>query len=162
MITENGTGLPLADSYVTLADLSAYHTARGNTAWAASTDSVRTIAAVRATDFVEAFYKAYDEPLDPLQGLQWPTVDGVPACVKRAVAILALEALNGPLVTRAERGIKQYEENAEGTGGTKTIYDTAPDDLYPHVTLLLSPVAALRSQVPAKSTSGVWVGTVLK
>lgn len=71
----------MADFYGTLAGALAYHDARGNTAWAASTDPLRTAALIRATTFIDGYrgrfpgYKAdgRDQPLE------WPRIGALDA-----------------------------------------------------------------------------------
>jgi hypothetical protein len=62
------------DHYGTPADALVYHDARGNTAWAASTDPLRLAALVRASGAMDAIYGARypGSVTDPAQDLLWP------------------------------------------------------------------------------------------
>jgi len=86
----------------TLANVDAYHSERGNTAWAAVTDdATRTAYIVKATDWMSRYYNWPGLPVTPEQLDAWPRTgvfyqdgteiasDVVPAAVKRAVAIAA-------------------------------------------------------------------------
>ena len=59
IVVEDGTGKSTAESYISVADASTYHTARGNTAWAAlTTDALREAALRKATDFMRQVYRS--------------------------------------------------------------------------------------------------------
>lgn len=65
----------MADFYGTLAGALSYHADRGNAAWAASDDTLRTEALVRASAFIDLTYLARFEGLKAGgrdQALQWP------------------------------------------------------------------------------------------
>lgn len=95
-----------ADSYVSLVDAAAYHTARGNAAWAAlANDTVREQLLIKATDYITATYgpRWKGERVDGEQLLDWPRscvyANGyvvpsniVPVLVGNACAELALKA----------------------------------------------------------------------
>jgi hypothetical protein len=72
LIVEDGTKVAGAESYASVADASAYHTARGNAGWAAVVD--KEAALRKATDFMLQTYrlgwKGYR--VDPEQALDWP------------------------------------------------------------------------------------------
>lgn len=57
LIVENGTGLVNAESYVGVADTDAYHSNRGNTAWAALSTAVKEQSLRKATDYIEQVYR---------------------------------------------------------------------------------------------------------
>ena len=148
---EDGTGVALANSYLTVAEADAYHDDRGHTTWT-GTDAVKQAALIAATDYIETNYrwgtgyKASDD-----QGLSWPRssaidrhgysfdVDEVPVEVKNACAYLALEALSatlgGPL-GRTQKKVKvdvievEYDDSAKA------------DTSYPYVDGLLSGLVA--------------------
>jgi hypothetical protein len=116
---EDGTGKADAESYISVADASAYHEARGNTAWAGlASDTEREQMLRRATDFMTATYRErwagyrvsttqaldwprYEVPIkDVTVGGQFPAYyasDEVPVAVQRACAELALRAIDGDL-----------------------------------------------------------------
>lgn len=77
LIIEDGSGVPSADSYVSLANANAYHGERGNSAWTGSraSDAAKEAALRRATAYVDALYhdrwpgyRAHRRR----QGLAWP------------------------------------------------------------------------------------------
>lgn len=157
MITENGTGVANANSYLSVADATDYHAERSDDMWADATPSVMAKALVRATDYIEATYRAHGDPLSASQGLQWPRTGdwGLDARVKRATAILAVEALSGPLSVRAKRGVKMEMVEGDGAGKVQTTYDeAAPEDPFPYITSLLSDIAAKRSAAGATVSGG--------
>ncbi|GJE00556.1 DnaT-like ssDNA-binding protein [Methylobacterium isbiliense] len=79
LIVENGTGLPDAESYVSVAEACAYHLARRNDAWLDPEvpDEFREAALVRATAFIDATYRdrfpGY-RVQGRVQALEWPRV----------------------------------------------------------------------------------------
>ncbi len=105
-VAEDGTGRADANAYCDVSFADAYHTDRGNAAWAGTTGT-KQAALIRATDFIERNYRFRGFPLLPAtQALQWPRVnvftrdmlkllpsDSVPDAVKKATAELALSAL---------------------------------------------------------------------
>lgn len=126
LIVEDGTGLATAESFVSVADASAYHTARGNAAWAAlASDTVREQCLRRATDYIGEAYRLRWKGVrgSVTQALDWPrslverpdygyagingytTISGnyyfpsneVPVEVQRACAELALKASTSTL-----------------------------------------------------------------
>lgn len=104
LVVEDGSGLALADSYVSIADADAYHLAMGNTTWTGA-DSVKEPALRRATQYIDANFTFKGEPLTTTQGLEFPRVDAdgyLPDWpIKNLVAAtceLALRALSGTLV----------------------------------------------------------------
>lgn len=161
MIVETGTGVTNADSYGAQATTTIFHAARGNAEWEAATSAARDASLIIATDYLEAHYAAVGTKLVATQGLQFPTVElGLPAVVVKAIMVLALDALSGPLTSRAERGIKALEKSKDGTGAIKTTYDdVAPSDPYPHITAMLAGVAVLKS---AQTGASAWGGRIRK
>ena len=81
LIIETGGIVPGANSYASLATVSAYHLSRNNAAWAAEThDEVQEAAILRAMDYIEAqnwLGAPYDGPVGGTgyQPLQWPRID---------------------------------------------------------------------------------------
>lgn len=116
LVVEDGTGLATAESYISVADADARHTALGNTAWT-GTEAVKEAALRRATAYMEQAFRARWKGTRLLrdQGLSWPRygaeADGytlestyVPADIANACADLALRALTAELnadLTRA-------------------------------------------------------------
>lgn len=127
LIVEDGTGLANAESYVSVADATAYHARMGNTAWAAiSSDATKEQLLRKATDYMIAQYRfqfaGYRQY--STQALDWPRlyvpltdvlsanvfaqyVDSgtVPTTVKNACAELALKANSATLMEDLTQGV---------------------------------------------------------
>lgn len=115
LIVEDGTGLSTAESYISVANASTYHTARGNAAWAAlASDTVREQSLRKATDYMGQVYRArwagcrytttqaLDWPRDGVsidEGMTVIEIDEIPAEVTRACAELALKAASESLLS---------------------------------------------------------------
>ena len=74
LITEDGTGLINAESYVTVAESLIYHANRGNDTWATITTSQQEQALRRATDYMEEVYRLRwaGFRVNFTQALDWP------------------------------------------------------------------------------------------
>jgi len=119
LVVEDGSGRADAESYITVADASARHTAFGNAAWAAlASDAVREAALRNATAYMVQAYRGRWSGLKMTgtQALDWPrygvVVDGfdiasdiVPTEIANACADLALKAAAGELNPDLERAI---------------------------------------------------------
>jgi hypothetical protein len=130
LIVEDGTGLADAESFISVADATAYHAARGNDAWAAlASDAEREKYLRRATDYMEEVYRdmwaGYRRTVT--QALCWPRYmvpikdspggyaslpsyypdDSVPKLVARACAALALKAITGDLEPDLDAQVKR-------------------------------------------------------
>lgn len=122
IIVEDGTGMATAESYVSVADASTYHSNRGNTAWASLTsDAVREQCLRKATDYMLQNYRSAWKGVrvNSTQALDWPRYNVytddqvlgahyvpnrfliasniVPVEVKNACAELALKAATADL-----------------------------------------------------------------
>ena len=130
LIVEDGTGLATAESYVSVADADARHTALGNTAWT-GTDAVKESALRRATQYMLQRYRTRwtGTRTFRVQALDWPRygveADGyvvdsdiVPDDVASACADLALRALAEDLNPDLERGVIR-----DKVGPLETEYD---------------------------------------
>jgi hypothetical protein len=129
---EDGTANANAESYISVADATTYHAARGNAAWAAlATDAIREQHLRKATEHMLGEYrlKWAGVRLTATQALDWPrayvprqdyyvavgTVDGalyypqdeVPIEVARACAELALRSIDGVLAADATRAVRR-------------------------------------------------------
>ena len=78
LIVEDGSIVTGAESYISVADASTYHTARGNAAWAAlASDAVREQCLRKATDYMEQVYRSRWQGcrVGETQALSWPRYD---------------------------------------------------------------------------------------
>lgn len=117
LVVEDGTGKTDAESYISVADATAYHAARGNSAWAGlASDTVREQMLRRATDYMEQAYAIQwkGERVTDTQALSWPrscvpgvASDIVPLAVSRACAEMALRAISGDLAPDLSGQVKQ-------------------------------------------------------
>jgi hypothetical protein len=139
LIIETGAGLANAESYISVADATAYHANRGNTSWAAlASDTVREQLLRQATEYMVGQYRDNwkGQRTSIVQALDWPRYNVqlpdvgigryiayvqsniVPIEVANACAVLALQAISGPLAPNLERTIKQ-----DTVGPITTIYE---------------------------------------
>lgn len=163
IITENGSGLPNANSYATVAAFKLYQADRGEDLSDYETAQL-SAALVKATDCIDSTYRANGLPLLANQALQWPREGdyGLDGRVVRATMILALAALSGPLQARVERNVKLSKVSLDGGGSVETAYeDGSPADAFPHVTAILSPIASLRSDT-GTGGNGVMISRVVR
>jgi hypothetical protein len=130
LIVEDGTGKPDAESYISVADATAYFAARGNETWAAlADDTAREVLLRKATDYMQAAYagKWAGQRVSAYQALDWPRAyvarrdvvggygpapvywpnDEVPETVRRACAELAVRAAAGDLSPDLTAQVKQ-------------------------------------------------------
>lgn len=124
LIVEDGTGLTDAESYLSVADATTYHTKMGSAAaWAAvGVTSVQEAMLRRATNYLRSRYYATwaGMPVAPFQRLDWPrwgvpTRDGgnslpsnsVPEDIKAACAELALKAATADLMPDSSQTVKR-------------------------------------------------------
>jgi len=127
LVIEDGTQVVGAASYVSAADATTYHAARGNSLWT-GTDAVKEAALLKAAAYLDGHYRARWKGfmVDPLtQSMEWPRTgvsfpysDGsgyccflpsnqIPQRLKDAQCELALRALSGDLSADAPAGIKR-------------------------------------------------------
>lgn len=152
LVVEDGTGLSTAESYISVSDADARHTALGNTAWTGA-DSVKEAALRRATQYMEQAYRLrwLGMRVKADQALSWPrvimeAVDGwwldsdiVPADVANACADLALKALSETLNEDLTRGVVRQK-----IGPLEKEYDRFSPQAkrYPAITQMLAPYFA--------------------
>jgi hypothetical protein len=126
LVVETGAIVAGAESYISAADATTYHTARGNTLWT-GTDAVKEAALRKATAYLDGKYrsrwkgyKVRPVPLDGLteQLLEWPRYDvevsgylfpcdEIPQRLKDACCELALRALSGPLADDLNASVRR-------------------------------------------------------
>jgi hypothetical protein len=108
LIVEDGTGLPNAESYVSVAEADTYFTSLGNPAWAADT-AAKEVALRKATQYLDDTYQWKGKLVSDTQALGWPRTgvydsegrdisDSVPVKLKKAAFELALTSITTPLV----------------------------------------------------------------
>lgn len=103
LIVEDGTGLAGAESYVSVAEATAYHANRGNSVWAGlATDTIREQLLRKATDYLSlAYYGRWlGEKNTTTQALDYPREgqNFVPTAIKNACCELALRAIDTDLM----------------------------------------------------------------
>lgn len=154
IVVEDGTGKADAESFVSVAQATTYHSARGNAAWAAlASDTVREQCLRKATQYMGQVYgQAWaGYRVTTTQALDWPRVwvpvrgvlggtyfadDEIPSGIVSACAELALRAASADLL--ADIGTPAIEKTvgpitvkyAEGARQTKR---------YPAVDGMLAP-----------------------
>lgn len=149
LIVEDGSIVTGAESYITVAEASTYHSNRGNAAWAALTsDAVREQCLRKATDYMEQAYRSRWQGYrtGETQALSWPrydvTVEGydvdsdvVPAAVKNACAELALKAATAELLADQSQAVL-----SEKVGEIEVAYDKASPQRtrYPAIEAMLA------------------------
>lgn len=77
LTVEDGTGLANADSYVSVADTTAYHLSRGNAAWAAGAPTDQETALRRSTFWIDPTYRGRFPGYQVNgrgQSLEWPRI----------------------------------------------------------------------------------------
>lgn len=174
LVPEDGTGVQGADTYASLAYISAYWTNRPHdplaATWAAATTANQEGAARETTSFVDAqwgpFYRGVRRGW--VQGLLWPRTEAfddvevlekfgyelpdMPSCLQDAVAELSPRALSSRLAPDLIRGGMVKMRKA---GPVQIEYfDGAPAlPTYGSVALLLSPI--LNGQQPM-APNGNW------
>jgi hypothetical protein len=114
LVTEDGTGLPTAESYLSVADADTYWSNRGNAVWAAADTADKEVALRKATQYLDTTFIWIGVLADTAQALNWPRsgaddaegrnlVNEVPVLVKNATAELALAALSAELLVTTSR-----------------------------------------------------------
>lgn len=140
LVVEDGTGLPDAEAYASVAEADAYFAARGNVAWGALSEQRREECLRLGCDYMEAVFGRLwrSVRLTDGQALAWPRVGwhGVPQAVARANMELAFRASASPLLD--DQG---PQVAAETVGPISVAYaaDAREGVRYVHVWKLLGP-----------------------
>lgn len=149
-VVEDGTGMPDANSYASVAEADAHHADRGNAGWAGA-DGVKQAALVKATDYIEQVYggRWYGQRLNGEQALEWPRTSpynvplGVPRAVKQAAYALALEAIAGADLNPTQgRAVKREKVDVLET---EYMDNAAPGSIRPAIDGLLLATGLLNS-----------------
>lgn len=115
LVVEDGTGLSTAEAYCSVAEATAYHAARGNTAWEDLDSDIQEQCLRKASSYMVGEYclRWRGNRLNETQTLDWPRSlvprrdvafgaycpqDSVPQEVKNACASLALRAATAELI----------------------------------------------------------------
>ena len=150
-VVEDGTGVPTANAFISVAFFKAYHDERGGDYSALTPDAKIEQVIVQATDYIQRRFgdKFVGARLTTTQALSWPRQyayypDGraallVPIEIQQATAEYALRAAAGPLapdivydqtnapvIEREERAGPIVERYKFGGGGTSTSYRKYP------------------------------------
>lgn len=116
LTVEDGTGLALADAYVSVADADSYHAERNTSAWFDATVPVKEAAIRQATTYLDGTFEWVGAIKTLTQALAWPRTDAVgyegrtiandavPQQVADATAYLAGQALSGALQPASDAG----------------------------------------------------------
>lgn len=103
-LPEDGTGLELANSLVTVEYADGYFALRGNATWAALTTDAKKVLLVKSTDYISLRFKFKCEPLNLNQSLPFPRKSlGVPDDVKKACCEYAIRAKDADLAPDIEQ-----------------------------------------------------------
>lgn len=151
IITEDGTGLPTAETLASVAECDAYHLKRGNTAWATYSTPQKEWALRRANDHLRQKYRLRwkGHKLLAEQGCEWPrasvVVEGfyvestsVPATVKNAAAELALRSITSSTGLNPDQSRRVKREKV-GPLETEYVEHSSPEVRLTAVDDLLSP-----------------------
>jgi len=156
LIVEDGSIVANADSYVSITDANTYWlTNRNNNAiWLAASDGQKDQALREATQFLDNAYDWLGGRRNYNQSLRWPrvlwwtkdnkvlNVNAIPDAVKQAQMELALEAVQGRLITGGTRASLERGGmiQAESLSGMSIQYSSvAPGGFsYPFIDLLVA------------------------
>lgn len=136
LIVEDGTGLSNAESYISVSDATAYHAARGNSAWESiASDTIREQYLRKATQYLDSMYSARwrGSAINSTMSLDWPRAwverddyngfvsggqyysyydsDSVPQGIKDACCEAALAVISADLL--AEQGQSVVREKVD-------------------------------------------------
>lgn len=123
-IVEDGTIVANANAYIDIAFANEYFTDRGNNAWIGD-DSVKQIAIIKATDYIDTMYDFKGFLVSKDQSLKFPRLincykdNEIPLRLKKACCEYAVRALeNGVLITdptydASGRNIKRVKQKLD-------------------------------------------------
>ena len=144
LVVEDGTGLPTANTYVSLTEATAYHTLRGNEIWTDSDENDQCIALVRASQYIDQRWTFKSIAFDGAQGLQFPRAvlfnrngtdvsETVPVEIEDAAMEYALQVLGdgtglsslSPTPDQTDPRSMTYNREKVGSLETEVHYDSA-------------------------------------
>jgi len=169
LTVETGTGVPGADSYISLADANTYVSNHGNSAvWSAAADASKEQALRLATQYIDLKYgdrfkgcKTWNTQAKR-QNLQWPRQgaidndgyeypdDAMPACLVSAVVEAALRIIAGDdLLGVIETGTIASESSTVGPLSQSISYigGKMPMKQYPKIDALIRPLINSSTQM---------------
>lgn len=157
-VVEDGSGISGATSLISVEYADEYFTDRGNTTWTSLGNEQKQAALILASDYASSQYKYKGKKANADQGLAFPRVEvydpngyevsGIPECVKRVVAELAVRAATGESLVpdpEFDAGGRSVKELTEQVGPLKrSIKYAGPGELindarYPAVDALMCP-----------------------
>jgi len=181
IVVETGAIVSGANSYVSVAEADAYHAARGNTAWADTSDVLKEAALIRSAEMLESMYRGHwigyktnnNVAVSP-QPLAWPRkklvdseteplvdIDGIdiginsiPAQIEKAQLEAALIELTTRIIPSViEPGSYVQSESVDGAV-SRSFFPTKPmTNTYPILDRLLQGLAS-----PGSNSLGMSIG----
>lgn len=139
LIVEDGTGIPFANSYNSVADADAYFADRNVVSWAgiAATTDDKEGFLIEAADYLNQFFRWRGDPYAVDQTMALPTLafEGIPLRVKHAQLMLARErVVNGALSTpMGDRLVTSERKKLEGVVETEINYERSNVDRFGRV-----------------------------
>ena len=110
LIVEDGSGLSTSESYISVSDADARHTALGNTAWTGA-DAVKEAALRNATQYIDTTYNFRSAKSYQYQALEFPRqmwdwdADPMMTRLRSATVELAVKALTESLFADVEPSV---------------------------------------------------------
>lgn len=156
LVTEDGTGLATAESYISVADADTYIAAYkgANATWDGATEAAKEIAARQATQYLDGLYiwkgvKAYT-----VQALGWPrnyaydetgtAYTLVPTKLEQATAEVMFLIITGVSLTATVTQASQTKsKRVEGAVSVEYFDSVTYQPVFPVITRLLSDLAAM-------------------
>ena len=139
LIIEDGTGVPDANSYGSVAEADAFFADRNimNWAGAGATTPPKEGYLIEAADYIQMFFTVNGDPLttDQAMGLPTDVYDYVPEAFKKAQFLLAKErAETGPLYTTlGSAPVTSERKQLQGVGEKEVHYGRSNVDLFGRV-----------------------------
>jgi len=166
IVTEDGTGLPDASSYVSTDFVDSYAAGRGYTSWGGLTQSQKEASVVLASDYIDTTQTFTGNRNSLTQGLQWPRTDGydtasqadipsnfMPRELLRATAELAIKGAAGTTLVQ-DLTSDQYIKSESAAGLSITYMDSAPAATVFGVITLLKGLVRDPDDLPPLISSG--------
>ncbi len=159
LIVEDGTGVPFANSYNSVAGADAYFADRNVLNWAGigATAAIKEGFLIEAADYLNQFFRWIGEPFLTTQTMALPTLafEGIPIGVRHAQLMLAQErAVNGPLATpMGDRLITSERKKLEGVGETEISYERSNVDRFGRVGSSIYAMLAAYTHTPGTMQS---------